>query len=89
MEFEFDTAKSASNKKKHGIDFKDAQRLWDSSHIELRSKNPKEERKLIIGQIDDVFWTAIVTNRGGKTRIISVRRSRNEEKEIFQRNHHG
>ena len=29
MEFEFDPRNSASNKKKHGIDFIEAQVLWD------------------------------------------------------------
>jgi uncharacterized protein len=31
MEFEFDKRKSNSNKKKHGIDFYEAQKLWGDS----------------------------------------------------------
>jgi len=31
--FEFDPVKSASNKRKHAIDFEEAQRLWRSRRI--------------------------------------------------------
>jgi len=31
MEFEFDHKKSESNKRKHGIDFYEAQKLWDDT----------------------------------------------------------
>ena len=30
MEFEFNEAKSRANQDKHGIDFREAQRLWDN-----------------------------------------------------------
>jgi len=33
MEFEFDVQKSESNKKKHGIDFNEAQALWDDPEV--------------------------------------------------------
>ena len=33
MEFEFDPQKSESNKKKHGIDFNEAQALWDDPEV--------------------------------------------------------
>lgn len=83
MEFEFDPDKSASNKRKHGIDFVQAQALWKNPTIELRSKNPIEPRSLVIGKIQETFWTAIVTHRGESIRIISVRRSRHEEKNLY------
>ena len=87
MGFEFDSEKSKSNNQKHGIDFVEAQRMWESPILELHSKNEAEPRLLVIGIIDDVHWTAIVTYRGESTRIISVRRSRDEEKEIYRRNY--
>ena len=82
MKFEFDPAKSASNKLKHGLDFVEAQALWESPTTELRSKNPTEPRSLVIGKIRETFWTAIVTRRCGAIRIISVRRSRHEERSL-------
>ena len=86
MGFEFDSDKSKTNKKKHAIDFIEAQRLWENPTLELSSKNPSEPRKLVIGIIDGIHWTAIITPRGNNTRIISVRRSRDEEKKIYRQN---
>ena len=85
MEFEFDKRKSQFNKKKHGIDFIEAQNLWDDlDRIEIPAKTIDEERFLIIGKIYDKYWSAIVTYRNEKVRIISVRRSRKEEIDIYE-----
>lgn len=82
MTFEFDPFKSASNKIKHGIDFGEAQRLWqDDGLAESMSKAnlAGELRFLAVGRIDGKHWTAICTFRGTSVRIISVRRARQEE----------
>ncbi len=81
---EFDQIKSRSNKIKHGIDFNEAQELWLSPHFEFPLKTEGEPRCAVIGVIADHFWTAIITKRAGNTRIISVRRSRHEEKQAYQ-----
>ena len=87
MEFEFDPKKSESNKEKHGIDFIEAQKLWSGETVTLRSKNQDEPRQIVIGKINCRFWTGIATfrvrNGQEKIRIISVRRSRDEEKKIY------
>ena len=85
MEFEFDKQKSRINKKKHGIDFIEAQALWnDPDRIEIPAKTIDEKRFLIIGKISDKYWSTIITYRNEKIRIISVRRSRKEEIEIYE-----
>lgn len=85
MEFEFDPAKSDSNKKKHGMDFIDAQALWnDPDFIEIPVRTIDEARLLVIGKISEKHWSAIITYRNEKVRIISVRRSREEEIEIYE-----
>ena len=85
MEFEYDPAKSTSNALKHGIDFEDAKALWsDFLRIEIPANNTDEPRFLIIGKINDKMWSAIVTDRQGKIRIISVRRSRREEEVLYE-----
>jgi uncharacterized DUF497 family protein len=85
MEFEFDRRKSQINKKKHGIDFIEAQALWgDPDRIEIPAKTTDEDRFLIIGKISDKFWSTIITYRNERVRIISVRRSRKEEIEIYE-----
>jgi len=85
MEFEFDSKKSQSNKKKHGIDFSQAQALWDDSDlIEIPARTSDEPRFLVIGKISGEHWSAIITYRREKIRIISVRRSRKEEIDIYE-----
>jgi uncharacterized protein len=85
MEFEYDPNKSGSNKGKHGIDFIEAQDLWDDEEfVEIPIKTSDEPRFLIIGKIHGKTWSAIITYREGKVRIISVRRSRKEEVEIYE-----
>jgi uncharacterized protein len=85
MTFEFDPIKSSSNKEKDGIDFYEAQHLWnDPDLIEISVKTSDEPRFLMIGNILGKHWSAVITYRGDKTRIISVRRSRKEEVEIYE-----
>ncbi len=85
MEFEFDPRKSESNKKKHGIDFDEAQALWnDLDLMEIPVKTSDEPRFLVIGKISEKHWSGIITCRSGKIRIISVRRSRKEEVGIYE-----
>jgi uncharacterized DUF497 family protein len=87
MIFEFDEAKSQSNKVKHGIDFRKAQELWlDDQLVVIPANHDQEERWLVIGRIDTKHWSAIVTHRGKAIRIISVRRSRDQEVEFYERN---
>jgi len=85
MEFEFDRRKSRSNHKKHGIDFSGAQALWeDPDLIEIPARTTDEPRLLVIGRIGDEHWSAVVTYRDDRIRIISVRRSRKEEIELYE-----
>ena len=79
--------KSTRNAQKHGIDFDEAQKLWlDDRLVVLASAHADESRYPAIGQIGSLHWTAIFTERGERTRIISVRRSRSEEKALYERN---
>lgn len=84
MRFEYDKLKSISNRKKHGIDFEEAQELWNGTVADLLSKFKEEPRRLIIGQLNAKFWTAIITERGDSIRIISLRRARDEERRLYE-----
>ncbi len=84
MQFEWDRNKSLSNLEKHGISFDDAIALWRSPVLKLDTAPRSDEvRKMEIGTIGGKHWTAITTPRDPRTRIISVRRSRNDEKEAY------
>jgi uncharacterized DUF497 family protein len=85
MRFEFDSDKSSTNKRKHGIDFVRAQALWeDPDLIEIPARTTDEPRYVVIGKISGRPWSAIITYREDCIRIISVRRSRTEEIEIYE-----
>ena len=85
MEFEFDPRKSASNKRKHGLDFVEAQELWDDPDlIEIPARTEDEPRFMVIGRIESKHWSGIVTYRDERIRIISARRSRPEEIAIYE-----
>ena len=83
--FEFDEAKSRFNFLKHGIDFVDAQALWnDPSLLEIPAKTEDEPRFLMIGMVAGKYWSAVITYRGASVRLISVRRSRTEEVSLYE-----
>ncbi|WP_077732288.1 MULTISPECIES: BrnT family toxin [Methylocaldum] len=85
MAFEYDQDKSSANKHKHGIDFDEAQTLWDDPDlIEIPAKTVDEPRYLVIGMIGGKHLSAVVTYRNENIRLISVRRSRKEEIEIYE-----
>ena len=85
MEFEFDPEKSTSNRKKHGIDFVEAQVLWDDLDlIEIPLVTVDEPRYLVIGMIKGKHWSGTITYREERVRIISIRQSRKEEITIYE-----
>jgi len=84
-QFEFDPEKSTRNKEKHGIDFLEAQSLWDDPDLlEVPAKTDDEPRYVVIGKMGPKHWSAIVTYRNDNIRIISVRRSRIEEVDLYE-----
>ena len=85
MVFEFNQEKSRINLSKHGIDFNEAQLLWnDPNAIVIPARTVDEPRYLLIAELDGRHWTSIFTIRNKKIRIISVRRSRKNEEKIYQ-----
>jgi uncharacterized DUF497 family protein len=82
--FEFDPTKSESNKLKHGIDFVQAQELWeDANRVVIAARTIDEKRYLLIAEYKQSLWSAIFTLRSGTIRIISVGKSRENEKAIY------
>ena len=86
-DFEFDEAKSVANQEKHGIDFVRAKALWlDPKRREGPARSAGEERWMVVGLVDGKHWTAFITYRGDRVRLISVRRSR--PREVARYDHH-
>jgi uncharacterized DUF497 family protein len=85
MGFKYDPGKSIENKRKHGIDFEEAQKLWaDPGLVEIPARTSDELRWLLVGKIREKHWSAVITRRGDDIRLISVRRSRDEEVAIYE-----
>ena len=85
MEFEFDPSKSQSNQEKHGIDFVAAQAICeDPAFLEIAARTLDEPRWLVIGRIQRKHWSAVITLRGQAIRLISVRRARPEEIQLYE-----
>lgn len=82
--FEFDKNKSEANRRKHGIDFESARKLWrDSNRIEIPARWVDEPRFVLIAMLEKDIWSAVFTLRKNRIRIISVRKARDDEKEIY------
>ena len=84
MKFKYNESKSKSNKEKHGVDFEDAKLVWeDEERTEIKTLFSAETRYLNIGKINNKLYTVVITYRDENIRIISTRRSRKKEIEIY------
>jgi uncharacterized DUF497 family protein len=85
MDFEFDPSKSDANLLKHGIDFLAAQALWrDPALLEIPARTSSKSRFLVIGRLRGRHWSAVITYRQQTIRLISVRRSRPDEVQLYE-----
>ncbi len=85
MEFEFDPAKSEANRTKHGIDFKEAQAMWDDpDSIGFPARSEDEDRFAMLAKLRSRLWVAFYTHRENRIRIISVRKARANEKKLYE-----
>jgi hypothetical protein len=56
----------------------------DPDLLEIQARTDDEPRYLIVGLIGSKHWSAVITYRGDAIRIISVRRSRDEEVVLYE-----
>lgn len=88
MNFEFDPKKNRDNLARHGIDFIEAQQIWEGPSVEFAARQEFENRFAIIGPIADKLYTCIFTIREEHIRIISCRRSRDKEIKLYEKTIH-
>ncbi len=88
MKFEYDIKKSRINKEKHGIDFVEAQNLWNNENALIVPANTTDEetRYALISRFNQKCFVAIFTMRENIFRIISVRRCRKNEEKNYENN---
>jgi uncharacterized protein len=84
MEFEFDSSKSKANREKHGIDFVEAQELWDDEdRLEIPARTEDEPRYVLVAALGQKLWSAFFTYRKERVRLISVRRAGKKERDLY------
>lgn len=88
MDIEFDTAKDAANRDKHGVSLAFGIEVFgDHDHLVLPSLRPidGEDRFKVIGNVSGRLWTAVYVRRGAAIRFISVRKSNDGEQRLYHR----
>jgi len=86
MSFEWDENKNKSNIEKHGINFNDAKEVFNDPKRKISQDNRKdygEERFKVIGKIFETIISVIFTFRNSIIRIISARKSSQNEREEY------
>ncbi len=88
MKFEYDDNKSKINKEKHGINFVEAQNLWQNENalVVLANIIGDETRYALISVFKSKCYVAIFTLRNETHRIISVLRCRKNEEKYYENN---
>ena len=85
MLLEFDEAKSARNLEQRGIGFERFADLEVDSAVssEDARKDYGERRLRVLGFIDGLLHTAVITPRGERIRVISLRRANRREERTY------
>ncbi|MDD5457059.1 MAG: BrnT family toxin [Candidatus Margulisbacteria bacterium] len=83
IKFEYDPGKSRINKQKHGVDFEKVKTLWGSPNLQFKTTFAPEDRYGVIGLINSKLYICFFTCRKNTIRIISCRRAREKESELY------
>ena len=86
MKIEFDPAKDASNRDKHGVSLAFGAMIWDDPASVVVPTTRVEDGELrfrAIGLVEGRCWTAVHVHRGQTVRLISVRRSNDGELRVY------
>jgi uncharacterized protein len=88
LEFEWDSAKAASNRSKHGVGFGEAVTVFDdplSTTVIDPDHSLREERLIIFGRSRDSRILAVMhTERGERIRIFSAREATRAERDAYE-----
>jgi uncharacterized DUF497 family protein len=86
LKYEWDKAKKRSNFAKHGLDFVDAQQVFDGPCVTFEDSrfDYGEERLITLGSLDGRVVLIAHAPRGDVTRIISMRKANRREQKIYQ-----
>jgi uncharacterized DUF497 family protein len=83
--FVWNEAKRLTNLRKHGIDFRDAARIFRGFTLTAEDDRESygERRYLTLGLLEDQVVSVAHTERGGEIRIISIRKATRHEARFY------
>ena len=85
MDFEWSDAKRIAVLEARGLDFVDAEILFDGRPLyTVASPRSAEERWLSVGELNGRLIAVVWTSRNETIRIITMRRARDAEKERYR-----
>ena len=87
MKYEWDEAKNRLNIRKHGIDFKDVIAMFEYPMVTFLDQRRayREDRWVGIGMLRTMIAVAVFVERHGDTiRIISARKAKSHEEDIYK-----
>jgi uncharacterized DUF497 family protein len=86
MKFEWDEVKRRANYAKHGLDFRDAEKVFQGITLtaEDNRQDNGEKRFISLGLLDDMVVVVVYTERSDKTRIISMRKANQRERKAYE-----
>jgi uncharacterized protein len=85
MQFEWDPAKDASNRRKHGIGFREAAEIFRGPVLvsEDTRRDYGERRLIALGEHDGEVIRLVFTERAGAIRIVTAWKANRNERERY------
>jgi uncharacterized DUF497 family protein len=83
--FTWDEAKRKVNPDKHGIDFRDAERIFDGPLVTVEDtrENYSEPRSIALGMLEGIVVSIVCTERHDQVRTVSIRKAPKHEARFF------
>jgi uncharacterized DUF497 family protein len=87
MELEWDEVKRRANYAKHGLDFRDVEKVFQEMTLTAEDDRQDygEKRFISLGKLEDMVVVVVHTERREKTRIISMRRANQKERQAYEK----
>lgn len=88
MRFVWDESKRQANLKKHGLDFADAEKVFDGPMVLVgdNRKDYGEQRMIGIGLLDCLVVLVVHVESDTAIRIISMRKADSDETDLYYQN---